>query len=120
MEIIAFNHKLVWDVGTLSYPTRLRMPKSYEQLLKDGPAPSSTFNQAQCDPCKIASFVIEEGNGESTVDGCDGSSHSSATEGPQAHDVESMESDFENDTEKIELFHHHVVPTAIYVLFRNL
>ena len=90
------------------------MPKSYEQLMKDGTTNSHTLNQTQRDPSKRTSFVIEEENGESeTVDRCNDSSTSSATEGPQAHDIESMDSDFENDTGIIELFQHHVVSITV-------
>jgi hypothetical protein len=88
-------------LGALSYPTRLRMPKTYEQLLKD----QTTI------PVKPPTIMIDlthlmedEEATETTVannlddDNC--STTSGVTEGPEiVDDVESMDKEPENDIE---------------------
>ena len=60
----------------------------------------------------MISLMMEEESSDLAVDECDGSSTSDTTEGPETHDVESIDCDIEHDAEKIELFHHNVVFTT--------
>lgn len=83
--------------GALSYPTRLRMPKTYEQLLKD--------QTSHVKPPTIAidlSHLMEEEATETVVNDDNSSTTSGVTEGPEVvEDVASADKEHESG---IELF----------------
>lgn len=90
-------------IGALSYPTRLRMPKTYEQLLKDQTnipvkPPTITIDLTHLMEDEEAKETMMINNDE---DNC--STASGVTEGPEIvdQDIESMDKESENE---IELF----------------